>query len=76
LSFDAINKGGSNPVILNISNDIAVDLFLNEKITFTQIPDIIEECMNNHSYINSPVLSDILSLTKWTENYINERFEL
>jgi len=53
-----------------------VDLFLNEKIKFIQIPDIIEECMNNHNYINSPRLSDILSLTKWTENYINERFEL
>tara|TARA_B110000263_G_scaffold229572_1_gene223432 strand:+ start:1510 stop:2655 length:1146 start_codon:yes stop_codon:yes gene_type:complete len=76
LSFDAINKGGSNPVVLNVSNDIAVDLFLNEKIKFIQIPDIIEECMNNHNYINSPRLSDILSLTKWTENYINERFEL
>ena len=75
LSFDAINKGGSNPVVLNVSNDIAVDLFLNEKIIFTQIPDIIEECMNNHSYINSPTLSDILSLTKWTKNYIKERFK-
>ena len=76
LSFDAINKGGSNPVILNVANDIAVDLFLNDKITFIQIPDIIEDCMSNHSYINSPKLSDILSLTKWTKNYINERFVL
>ena len=76
LSFDAINKGGSNPVILNVANDIAVDLFLNNKIKFIQIPDIIEDCMSNHSYINSPKLSDILSLTKWTKNYINERFVL
>ena len=74
LSYDAINKGGSNPTILNVANDIAVDLFLNKKITFIQIPAIIEECINNHSYINLPTLSDILSLTKWTKNYINERF--
>ena len=74
LSYDAINKGGSNPTILNVANDIAVDLFLNKKITFIQIPVIIEECINNHSYINLPTLSDILSLTKWTKNYINERF--
>jgi len=76
LSFDAISKGGSNPVILNVANDIAVDLFLNKKITFIQIPDIIEECIDNHSYMNSPKLSDILSLTNWTKKYINERFEL
>ena len=76
LSFYAINKGGSYPVILNISNDIAVNLFLNEKILFTQIPHIIEECMRHHSYVNSPKLSDILSLTKWTENYLKEKFKL
>jgi len=76
LSFDAINKGGSYPVILNVSNDIAVNLFLNEKILFTQIPKIIDECMRHHSYVNSPKLSDILSLTKWTENYLKEKFKL
>ena len=76
LSFYAINKGGSYPVILNVSNDIAVNLFLNEKILFTQIPNIIEECMRHHSYVNSPKLSDILSLTKWTENYLKEKFKL
>ena len=76
LSFDAINKGGSYPVILNVSNDIAVNLFLNEKILFTQIPKIIEECMRHHSYVKSPKLSDILSLTKWTENYLKEKFKL
>jgi len=76
LSFDAINKGGSFPVILNVSNDIAVNLFLNEKILFTQIPKIIDECMSHHSYVNSPKLSDILSLTKWTENYLKEKFKL
>tara|TARA_B100001094_G_scaffold73523_1_gene69860 strand:- start:674 stop:1189 length:516 start_codon:yes stop_codon:yes gene_type:complete len=76
LSFDAINKGGSYPVILNVANDIAVNLFLNEKILFTQIPKIIEECMRHHSYVNSPTLSDILSMTKWTENYLKEKFKL
>mgnify|MGYP000556545689 CR=1 FL=1 len=36
LAFEAINFGGSYPVVLNISNDLAVDLFLNEKISFIQ----------------------------------------
>ena len=76
LAFDAIKKGGSFPVVLNVSNDIAVDLFLNKKIGFTQIPNIINDCMNNHSFIKSPQLSDILSITNWTENYIKEKFKL
>ena len=76
LAFDAINKGGSFPVVLNVSNDIAVDLFLNKKIRFTQIPKIINGCMNNHSFIKTPQLSDILSITNWTENYIKEKYKL
>ena len=74
LAFEAIKKGGSLPVVLNVSNDLVVDLFLNEKISFVQIPDIIKDCMNNHSFIDSPTLSDILSLTKWTENYIKSKY--
>ena len=74
LAFDAINSKKSYPVVLNVSNDLAVELFLKEKISFTQIPEIIEECMNNHNCIDSPTLSDILSLTKWTENYINNKY--
>ena len=74
LAFEAIKKGGSLPVVLNVSNDLVVDLFLYEKISFVQIPDIIKDCMNNHSFIDSPTLSDILSLTKWTENYIKSKY--
>ena len=74
LAFDAINSKKSYPVVLNVSNDLAVELFLKEKISFTQIPEIIEECMNNHNCIDSPTLSDILSLTKWTENYIKNKY--
>ena len=68
--FNKMDKGE----YLNVSNDLVVDLFLNEKISFVQIPDIIKDCMNNHSFIDSPTLSDILSLTKWTENYINSKY--
>ena len=74
LAFDAIKKGGSYPVVLNVSNDLLVDLFLKGKISFLEIPNIIKECMYNHTYIDSPALSDILSLTKWTENYINTKY--
>jgi 1-deoxy-D-xylulose-5-phosphate reductoisomerase len=74
LAFEAINLGGSYPTILNVSNDLAVDLFLNKKIRFLDIPKIIKDCMSRHNYIEFPLLSDILSLTKWTESYINRKY--
>ena len=74
LAYDAIKKGGSYPVVLNVANDLAVDLFINKKIQFNQIPIIIKDAMDNHKNINMPTLSDILSITKLTENYINSKF--
>ena len=74
LAFKAINLGGSYPTILNVSNDLAVELFLNKKIKFLDIPKIIKDCMDSHNYIKLPLLSDILSLTKWTESYINRKY--
>ena len=74
LAYDAIKAGGSFPVILNVANDLAVNLFLNRKISFLDIPKIIIDAMDDHNSLNSPTLSDILSLTKWTENYINNKY--
>jgi len=76
LAYDAINKGGSAPVVLNVANDLAVQLFLNEKIKFNQIMKIIKDVIDKHNSIDSPTISDILSLTKWTENYINSTYLL
>jgi 1-deoxy-D-xylulose-5-phosphate reductoisomerase len=42
LAFEAIDKGGVYPATLNAANEVAVDLFLNGKITFVQIPELIE----------------------------------
>jgi 1-deoxy-D-xylulose-5-phosphate reductoisomerase len=45
LAYEAINQGGIIPTVLNAANEIAVDAFLNEHIRFTDIPVIIERCM-------------------------------
>jgi 1-deoxy-D-xylulose-5-phosphate reductoisomerase len=47
LAYRAINAGGIMPTVLNAANEIAVDAFLNEKIRFTDIPVIIERCMDS-----------------------------
>ena len=45
LAYEAINKGGIMPTVLNAANEVAVDAFLNEQTRFTDIPVIIERCM-------------------------------
>jgi 1-deoxy-D-xylulose-5-phosphate reductoisomerase len=45
LAYDALKKGGNVPCILNAANEIAVDAFLNDKIGFLQIPDLIERIL-------------------------------
>ena len=75
LAYEAINKGGSYPVVLNIANDIAVELFLNNNIKFINIPEIIEIAMKEHSYIQNPDLNDIEELTKQTKNFISYKIE-
>ncbi|MDD5631204.1 MAG: 1-deoxy-D-xylulose-5-phosphate reductoisomerase [Methylococcales bacterium] len=45
LAYEAIKRGGIIPTILNAANEIAVEAFLNERVRFTDIPVIIERCM-------------------------------
>ena len=47
LAYEAVKLGGTYPVVLNVANDIAVSLFLKDKISFLDIPNIIMESMEN-----------------------------
>jgi 1-deoxy-D-xylulose-5-phosphate reductoisomerase len=62
LAYEAINKGGNMPCILNAANEMAVRAFLEERISFTQLPDIVEYTMENSLYSKSPDL-DFLEVT-------------
>ncbi len=58
LAFDALEKGGNIPCILNAANETVVEAFLNEEITFLDIPEIIEATMNKASYMRNPAIED------------------
>ena len=49
------------PTVYNAANEKAVSLFLNRKIGFLQIPELIEECMNRHKLIENPDIDQILA---------------
>jgi 1-deoxy-D-xylulose-5-phosphate reductoisomerase len=65
LAYAAGRAGGSMPAVLNAANEQAVDLFLNEKITFLQIPQLIEKTCERHNHIAAPTLEDILEVDAW-----------
>ena len=71
LAYDAIKKGGTDPVVLNVANDMAVDLFLNDRIKFINIPQIIDLAIKDHTYVKNPNLDDIDSVSKETKKFVN-----
>jgi 1-deoxy-D-xylulose-5-phosphate reductoisomerase len=58
LAFKAMHTGGNAPCVLNGANEIAVKLFLEEKITFLQIPEVVEHALNTVPFIEKPSLED------------------
>jgi 1-deoxy-D-xylulose-5-phosphate reductoisomerase len=58
LAYYALEKGGNMPCILNAANETVVKAFLEDKINFIKIPEIIEETMSKASYIDNPSLDD------------------
>lgn len=64
LAIDAIKAGGTAPAYLNGANEAAVALFLNEKIGFLDIADIIGEAMNKHNNVVNYSLDDVLNADK------------
>jgi len=70
LAFDALDGGGSLPVVLNVANEEAVYRFLAGEIPFTAIPELITKAMDSHDFLEHPSLDDILALEKWTHAFI------
>lgn len=60
LAKRAVNKGGNMPCILNAANEIAVEAFLKEKISFLNMSDLIENCMEKITFVKNPTLDDYL----------------
>lgn len=58
ISLEVMKKGGNWPCIMNAANEIVVDAFLNDRIGFLEMPDIIEKVLMRSSFIESPVYED------------------
>lgn len=69
LAYEASTVGGSMPTVFNAANEKAVALFLDKKISFLQIPELIERSMEMHSVVQNPSVDEILVAEQ--ETYTN-----
>ena len=60
MAFEAIEKGGNMPCILNAANEVAVAAFLNNKIRFTDMPDIVKKTMAAIDFIEDVTLDNLI----------------
>ena len=65
LAYHALEIGGTMPAVLNGANEIAVNAFLNSKISFSAIPQIIQNTMKEHKPKYNPNINDILDADYW-----------
>ena len=70
LAYEAGRRGGSLPTVLNAANERAVAMFLDRKIGYLQIPEIIQACMENHKNIEDPTVEEILKTEQETYEFI------
>jgi 1-deoxy-D-xylulose-5-phosphate reductoisomerase len=72
ISYEALRKGGNWPCILNAANEIAVEAFLEKRIGFLDIPDVIERTLGKSAYIKTPSLDDYVETDLMARQVANE----
>lgn len=83
IAYEAMRRGGNSPCVINAANEIVVSAFLNDRIRFLHMSEVIERCMDRIAYLPGPALNDYLEtdretrimagelVTKMTLNYQN-----
>jgi len=72
LGLNAGKKGGTYPAVLCAADEIAVQLFLEKRIDFGQIAEIIDKILSLHQSVDKPTLDDILEADQWARNTATE----
>ena len=74
LAYDVMKLEGTYPSVLNAANEIAVDLFLKERIKFTQIADIIEDSLSEHHSIDTMNIEEIIEADIHTRKSLKAKY--
>ena len=74
LAYRAGKTGGTMPVVFNAANEVAVELFMKEKIKFLEIYDVIEKAMDNHMPVKIENLEITLNVDEETRKWVYENY--
>lgn len=74
LAFEAARRGGNVPTAFNAANEKAVALFLDHKISYLQITEMIEETMEHCTFIQHPDVDEILATEQEAYRFIGDRW--
>ena len=72
LAYRAMEKGGNSACILNAANEIAVEAFLNDKIGFLNMSDLIDNCLEKITFVKSPTIEDYIETDQQTRLLANK----
>lgn len=75
MAYQVGKEGGSIPTVLNAANEYAVARFLERRIGFLDIYQMIEMCIDAHKKIEAPSVEEILETEQWTYEYIESRWK-
>ena len=73
LAYQAMEKGGNIPTVYNAANEKAVSLFLDRKISYPEITELIEACMENAEFIDHPYVDEILGTEAAAYEFIEKK---
>ena len=76
VAYQALEKGGNAACIVNAANEIAVEAFLCDKISFLEISDVIIECVAKISYIQNPAYLDYVDTNEATRRFALEMIQV
>jgi len=73
LAYDALQGGGTMPAVLNAANEVAVEAFLNNDISFLDIPRVVRDVMELHKPTSGDTLEEIVTALDWGKKKALER---
>ena len=74
LAYEVGKQGGSMPTVYNAANERAVAMFLERKIRYLEIIDVIEYTMEQHTFVDNPSIEEILAIEQEVYRRIEEKW--
>ena len=65
LAYEAVRRGGTAPAVLNAANEEAVAAFLDERLPFGRVTEVVEKALAEHDPVKNPSLDDVLAAEEW-----------